>query len=61
MRATLGDPQKQLLQLFRTQVRAEFIDSLEDAQAQINAGNFMEYEPDAFKNWLLDTYRGDGK
>jgi hypothetical protein len=41
--------------------RAEFIDSLEDAQAQIDAGNFMEYEPDALKNWLLNTYRGDGK
>ena len=41
--------------------RAEFIDSLEDAQAQIDAGNFMEYEPEAFKNWLLDTYHGDGK
>jgi hypothetical protein len=37
--------------------RAEFIDTLEDAQAQIKAGNFMEYEPEAFKNWLSD--RGD--
>jgi hypothetical protein len=41
--------------------RAEFIDSLEIAQAQINAGDFLEYEAEAFKDWLFDAYRGGNK
>jgi hypothetical protein len=41
--------------------RAEFIDSLEIAQAQINDGDFLEYETEAFKIWLFDAYRGDNK
>ena len=41
--------------------RAEFIDSLEIAQAQINAGDFLEYEAEAFKDWLFDAYHGDNK
>jgi hypothetical protein len=38
---------------------AEFIDTLEVGQAQINAEIFMEYESDAFEAWLFDTYHGD--
>jgi len=30
--------------------RAEFIDSLEISQAQINARDFLEYEAEAFKD-----------
>jgi len=41
--------------------RAEFIESLEKAQAQIKAGDFMEYEAEAFKQWLLAVYGGHSK
>jgi hypothetical protein len=40
--------------------RAEFIDSVEDPQAQMEAGNFKEYAPEAFKDWRLSDY-GAGK
>ena len=39
--------------------RAEFLKSLEDAQASIRAGQGVEYEPEKLKTWLYTAYRGD--
>jgi hypothetical protein len=37
--------------------RAELLDSLEKAQARVRAGKAVDYDPDAFKNRLIDIYR----
>jgi hypothetical protein len=35
--------------------QADFIDSLEVAEAQINAGDVMKYEDEAFRDQLFDA------
>jgi hypothetical protein len=37
--------------------RAELIDSLEAAETRIEAGDFVEYDPETFKDRLLDIHR----
>jgi hypothetical protein len=37
--------------------RADLIKSLEEAEARIEAGEFVEYDPKAFKDRLLAVYR----
>jgi hypothetical protein len=39
------------------QERAEFIDTLEAAEARIEGGDFVEYDPEAFEDRLLDIER----
>lgn len=39
------------------QERAEFIDSLEVAEARVEAGEFVEYDPETFEDRLLDIHR----
>ncbi len=38
--------------------RADFIASLEKAEAQIEAGDFIKHDPESFRAWLFSTYRG---
>ena len=37
--------------------RAELLAALKEAEAQIEAGEFVEYDPETFKARLLDHYR----
>jgi hypothetical protein len=37
--------------------RAELIRSLKEAEADIQAGRSMEYDPKTFKDWLIRIYR----
>jgi hypothetical protein len=39
------------------QERAEFIDTLEAAEARIEGGDFVEYDAQAFEDRLLDVER----
>ena len=39
------------------QERAEFIDSLEAAEGRIEAGEFVDYDPEKFEDRLLDIHR----
>jgi hypothetical protein len=40
-----------------TEERAEFITSLEEAEASIKAGDFIEHDTESFRNWLFALYR----
>jgi hypothetical protein len=37
--------------------RAELLNSLEQAQARVRAGNAIDYDSDTFKKRLIDVYR----
>jgi hypothetical protein len=37
--------------------RAKFLTALKDAEAQIEAGEFIEYNAETFKARLLDNFR----
>lgn len=37
--------------------RADLINSLEAAEARVEAGDFTEYDPETFKDRLLDIHR----
>jgi hypothetical protein len=45
------------LPVLTTQERAEFIDSLEAAEARVETGEFVEYDAETFEDRLLDIHR----
>jgi hypothetical protein len=43
--------------ILSAQERAELLDSLKKAQARVRAGKGLDYDPDTFKDRLIDIYR----